>query len=67
MSTVCAGRTPTGGITANKSHARPPLPSRAAYEAPRVQSLGPWAAITLIQSVPINTTGNNFALVRVLP
>lgn len=32
----------------------PVAPIRAAYEAPRVQSLGAWAAITLLQSVPIN-------------
>ena len=36
------------------SASTPALPTRAAYEAPRVQSLGPWAAVTLLQSVPIN-------------
>lgn len=33
--------------------ARTPAQTRAVYTAPRVQDLGAWQAVTLIQSVPI--------------
>ncbi|WP_291423305.1 hypothetical protein [Deinococcus sp.] len=42
-------------MTAERPQAhQPPLTSAPAYQAPRVNDLGQWQAVTLIYSVPIN-------------
>ncbi|WP_424952188.1 hypothetical protein [Deinococcus sp.] len=39
------------------SPASPPQPTRRPYQAPRVQPLGQWSALTLVTTLPIGPGG----------